>query len=190
MVLTPAATGSISISVDTAVYGTAPQVNLELLHRYQRRLYSRVSPQPSDRVIEAFTYTFSATAPPSWLEAVQNAIKASIAEEPNSELIAEGRIRPEVAKGAIDFFERTADLLPSEPYLYPSDGGDLIAEMSSDNARITTIVSSSMVILFGSTKGVAFERRVSDTRSLRAEVQRLMKCVDSAPHGDLETEGR
>lgn len=186
-----APTGSTLITVNSAIYGSAPHTTLALVERY-RRLYMRPTPRPSDNKPEAAIHVLSPPSQPVWLEKVQTAIRTSAVKGAQGQQgdIEAGRIRPEVAEAAVDFFDRTADLFAQEPYLYPSHEGDLIAEIKAKKGRVTSIVSGSTVILFGAVEGMTFERQVGDARLLRSEVQRVIKRLDTAPHGNVETEAR
>ena len=61
------------------------------------------------------------------LERVQNSIVPKDRESEN-----DGRwLTEEVAASASAFFEMTSDMLPSEPYIYSSQNGDLVAEFDA-----------------------------------------------------------
>jgi hypothetical protein len=181
--------GSTSITIDSAIYESASELRA-LAERY-RRLYGRRTLRPSDSTPEIAICVPSLAAQPVWLEKVQAAIRDSVAEGIDNQLTGDaGRITPDAARAAVDFFERTADLFSDEPHLYPSLEGDLIAEIGSKKGRLTTIVSGSTIILFGAAEGLTFERQVSDARLLRSEVQRVIKRLDTIPHGNVETEAR
>lgn len=189
MVITAPAGGSTAITVNTAVYESAPELDMAVMERFQR-LYRRGDLHPSDSKPEMTIYSPSASMP-SWFEKVQCAIHTSISEGLSAEQASEGgSLRPDVAEAAVDFFERTADLFGDEPYLYPSHDGELIAEIATERGRLTSIVSASWVLLFGARDGVTFERRVANSHLLRTEVQRLIKQLETVPHGNLETEAR
>lgn len=153
-------------------------VRIELYHEKLQR----PKPQLSDKVA---IYRLD-PVPPTWLENTQRAIRESRAPS-DSEATGDGRwLSQSVANAAHDFFENTGDLLPDEPYIYSSRQGDLVAEFKAQHGSLTAIVASTFVLLFAVVDGQPFERRVSESQNLRAEVQGLTDALRSGLNGTLD----
>jgi hypothetical protein len=100
-------------------------------------------------------------------------------------------LTPEVAGAALAFFQRSADLLPSEPYIYSSQQGDVVAEFGSKNGTLTSVISSDLVILFASVAGTPVERtlrpyEVSNT-TIRSVVRDFTEMLRKGHHGTVVT---
>jgi hypothetical protein len=76
-----------------------------------------------------------------WLAAVERRIKDSIAVSETTDEDGTTTISEEVAGAALRFFQSSADVLPSEPFLYASLRGSLVAEFTSANGSITAVIS-------------------------------------------------
>jgi len=67
----------------------------------------------------------------------------------DSEYVNDGSwLDADVAGQALAFFQATSDVLPSEPYIYTSIEGDLVAEFRTPRGSMTSIVGKSSVINF------------------------------------------
>jgi hypothetical protein len=93
-------------------------------------------------------YTLYLTAPNSWLPIVESRIRGSVfpdgyEHEPSTEWLSE-----RAANAAISFFRNGADLLPTEPHIYGTKSGDLVAEFETANGSMTSVVSDKQTILF------------------------------------------
>ncbi len=97
----------------------------------------------------------------------------------------------DIATSASAFFEMTSDVLPSEPYIYSSQNGDLVAEFDASHGTMTGIIAKNLVVLFAVVDGVPIERRVvlgSDSpRPLRRELQYLTEMLRTGQHAAVET---
>jgi hypothetical protein len=93
----------------------------------------------------------------------------------------------DIADAASDFFQETADLLPGEPFVYSSQGGDLVAEFKAKHGTMTSIVSSTFVLLFAVVDGVPVERKLFNGSDMREEVQRLTGLLYTGQHGTVES---
>jgi hypothetical protein len=112
--------------------------------------------------------------PPKWLTAVDRRIRASVGPRDHAFEAGDKWLTPEVATAAAAFFRDIADLLPSEPYIYPSRQGDLIAEFECSNGTLTIIVSPKYVILFAALNGVPVEQRIENWMSAKPELRRIV----------------
>ena len=178
---TAAATASIAI----APICTPAAPSVDVIERY-RRWFTRLEPPLFD---DWFETPFISAKPfqPAWLKATQTSIRNSVARS-SAANVTEGRwLTQDVANAATDFLETTADLLPGRPFVYSSKEGDFVAEFQSKHGSLTSIVSPAFVLLFATVDGVPFERKVTDARTLREEVRRLMEPLLRGQHGDLET---
>jgi len=131
------------------------------------------------------------TVPNSWLTVVEERIRASILPEeyraePSSEWLTEN-----AANAAIAFFRAGADLLPTEPHIYATNSGDLVAEFETKNGSMTSVVSDAETILFVVLAGEPHEpiqkviRRGSN--QFRDELRSVTNRLSSARHGKMES---
>ena len=122
-----------------------------------------------------------------WFNAVQRRIQKSTA--PSGRKIDNDQrwLSQDIADAASAFFKTTSDVLPSEPYIYSSLKGDLVAEFSGAHGTMTNIVSESSVIVFAVVDGAPVEKRLalgrSETDALRQELQRLTEMLRTGQHG-------
>src|SRR5260370_18624549 len=81
---------------------------------------------------------------PEWLDTVKRRIKHSIMPK-DQEIENVGQwLTEEIANAASTFFEEASDLLPSEPFIYASRQGDLVAEFTPKFGSLTTIYSTKL----------------------------------------------
>jgi hypothetical protein len=84
----------------------------------------------------------------TWLPAVEKRISASIATT-DGEYVNDGSwVDVDIARQALAFFQATSDVLPSEPYMYTSTQGDLVAEFQTSRGNMTSIVGKASIINF------------------------------------------
>jgi hypothetical protein len=84
--------------------------------------------------------------PAPWLAIVERRIRDSVLPR---ERAAEndGRwLSQEVANSAIQFFQQASGVLPSEPFIYSSTSGDLVAEFKTIRGVLTSVVTQSKVL--------------------------------------------
>jgi hypothetical protein len=116
-----------------------------------------------------------------WLGAVQKRITDSIAIAGASPSVEGSYLDQTIAHSANSVFEMTSDILPSEPFIYRSKGGDLVAEFQADYGKLTAIISQSYVIAFASVGEVAVEKHINleeaNFRTLRTELQKITKAL-------------
>ncbi|MEQ1756694.1 MAG: hypothetical protein ABL986_00110 [Vicinamibacterales bacterium] len=161
------------------------ETQVAILARYRRLIQPREREIFSEaRLPDAEVYR-PQQLPPNWLEETERVINASI--DRDSEGFSEdGRwLKQEVAAAANDFFREAADLLPSEPYVYSSRQGDLVAEFKAPHGSLTTVVSQHFVVLFAAVDEVAIQRKILLPGDLRRELTQVMQPLMTGAHGDL-----
>jgi hypothetical protein len=163
------------------VYGLSPEKDLIL---------ETSRPQLSDTKLESYIQAPSRIAS-QWLSTVQERLQQSIVPK-NCQSENDGRwLTEDMAASASAFFEMTSDVLPSEPSIYSSQDGDLVAEFDSNHGTMTGIIAKNFVVLFAVVDGVPVERRLvlgSDSpKPLRRELQLLAEMLRTGRHGAVET---
>lgn len=116
-----------------------------------------------------------------WLGAVQKRITDSVAIAGTTPSVEGTCLNQAIAHSANAVFEMTSDILPSEPFIYSSRSGDLVAEFQAPYGKLTTIISQSYVIAFASMGEVAVEKHIdlegSNSNALRMELQKITKAL-------------
>lgn len=136
-------------------------------------------------------YTPYLTAPNNWLPIVESRICGSVLPneyecEPSTEWLSEG-----AANAAIAFFRNGPDLLPTEPHIYGTKSGDLVAEFEAANGSMTSVVSDKQTILFAVLTGdrepiQTIIRRGSNR--FRDELRSITrKLAAGSSHGKMES---
>lgn len=93
------------------------------------------------------------TVPAAWLPGVERRISQSIVPAGN-EQDNDGRwLSRETASAARAFFQSLSDVLPGEPYVYSSRGGELVAEFKAKHGTMTSVVSKDFVVTLASVYG-------------------------------------
>jgi hypothetical protein len=135
-------------------------------------------------------YTPYLTSPSSWLPLVEARIRDSVLpEEYEGELSSEW-LTEDAAFAAIAFFRNGADLLPTEPHIYATNSGDLVAEFETLAGSMTGIVSDKETILFAVLAGAPDDpiqtviRKGSNT--FREELRAVTKQLSSGRYGKME----
>lgn len=127
----------------------------------------------------------------AWLPTIERRIADSIASPEVDEIPDDGRwIDSNVAAQAFGFFDATSDVLPSsEPYIYTSTHGDLVAEFEATHGKITTIVGKTSVVSFAATDATmhrtTLELPVSNIREVRKQLKELTDRV-SGENGTVD----
>ncbi len=128
-----------------------------------------------------------------WLHTVLRRINNSIAPVGTKITKDQRWLRQDIADAANNFFRMTSDLLPSEPYIYSSRKGELVAEFTGKHGTMTAIVSEDSAIVFAVGRGAPVEGRLplgkSKQAALREEVQRLKDMLHTGQHGEVESNG-
>lgn len=151
---------------------------------YYRQYKSRL------KVKSQITYEKPIT-PPAWYKEVESRINNSISSNAGQGRSASGfvTIGPEVAKAANTFFRYCGSSLPSEPYIYPSNRGDLVSEFVDKRGPLTIIISPSSIIIFAVVDGVANEMKFAISSSLDSISRKLLERSSVEHHGSMETAG-
>lgn len=130
-------------------------------------------------------------SPAKWLADVERRIRNSIL--PSDSFVAnDGRwLAANVANVATSYFQVMSDILPSEPYIYSSRAGDLIAEFRAERGTMTAIVSATYVRTFATVKDEPpFSKKWplsagSDLFGLRKELAAITKNLRKREHGTV-----
>jgi len=167
------AESSSVVSIPTPSYNPWPVKRADRKERY--RLYYDVTRTGLSGLDIIFDAILAPNLfPPKWLTAVDRRIRASVGPRNHAFEAGDKWLTPEVATAAAAFFRDIADLLPSEPYIYPSRQGDLIAEFECSNGTLTIIVSPKYVILFAALNGLSLEQRIENWMSAKPELRRIV----------------
>lgn len=129
---------------------------------------------------------------PEWVGAVKRRIQDSIAPSLDH-FDSSGRWLPaSTATAASAFFERLGDSLPSEPIIYGSRSGDLVAEFESPHGTMTGIISPDFILLFSVVDGTIMEKTLpgvaEDPRGLRRELRRMTSLLHYGLHAAVDPE--
>lgn len=154
---------------------------VQLYYRqYKRRL----------KVKSQITYE-APIVPPVWYKDVESRINKSVSSNAGQTSDAHGfvTIETDVAKAANAFFRYCGNYLPSEPYIYPSNRGDLIAEFADKRGPLTIIISPRSIIIFAVADGVANEMKFAISSNLDSVGRKLSERSGAVRHGSMETAG-
>jgi hypothetical protein len=125
--------------------------------------------------------------PASWLASVERRIRNSIVPH-GREVENDGRwLSYDIANAATSFFQTASDVLPSEPYIYSSLGGDLVAEFKAEHGTMTSVISDkflvSMVVVDGEPIETRIEFGVVSPATIRRELTSIMTMLRTGKHG-------
>jgi hypothetical protein len=124
-----------------------------------------------------------------WLGVVEQRILSSLAAEGYSLESDVAWLQPDVGQAAVDFFRQTSATLPGEPYIYSAQGGELVAEFSTSDGRLTCIISPTFVLLFAAAKGETMEKRFFPKEQgmdiVRNGVTDVAKFLGTGSHGKV-----
>jgi hypothetical protein len=133
--------------------GTTSNLLSHLLGRHAGSEFIRVLTALPDAArsteVRIDSYTPVLPAANAWLSVVEQRIRASVrpAEQEGEE--STEWLSQSAADMAITFFRNAADLLPTEPHIYATESGDLVAEFETQASNMTSVVSPAETILFG-----------------------------------------
>jgi hypothetical protein len=180
------AASATSVIVGAAPYRSSPLRDASLIERYIR-WFAAPTLQPTNWRPVASIRGLCPTGP-QWLSTVQQRIASSVVPIGITEGQNNGRwITQDIADAGAEFFQATSDLLPGEPFIYSSQGGDLVAEFESSAGTLTAIVSRQFVILFASIAGCLFEKKIEPGPDglgvLRRELEGLAEKLVPGRHG-------
>jgi hypothetical protein len=106
-----------------------------------------------------------------WLSDVSRRIKDSIVPE-GCQCENEGQwLSPSIALAATAFFQLTSDVLPSEPHIYSSLSGDLVAEFAGPRGILNAVISPRRIIALVVTGDSTIEKNI-DWNSISANTLR------------------
>ena len=108
-----------------------------------------LSAQPADESLKIPEFSTTFHAPVGWLADVLGRIDNSVFQLADSYESACEWLDEEVAYSARRFFENSCDLLPTEPHLYGTENGELVAEFETDTIRMTSVFAPHNTVLFG-----------------------------------------
>jgi hypothetical protein len=178
---------------------TAPEMTAEILlaetgtswirtSTVPRKLQQDVSPAAhvgSSTGISGESLSFDA----EWLNVVEQRILASLPPEGYSVKGNTAWLQPDVASAALDFFKRTSTALPSEPYIYSSQAGDLVAEFPVSHGKMTCIVSTKFVLVFAAVREEVVQKKLLRTptslESIRSEIQAVTQLFNAGTNGKV-----
>jgi hypothetical protein len=115
-----------------------------------------------------------------WLDSVERRIQNSTAPSGYPILDPQVWLTENIASAGLSFFRNVDDLLASEPYIYASKRGDLVAEISAQGQpSLTVIVSPDTIILFaasdGHTKEKVLRGKETNKKSIRSAISELLR---------------
>lgn len=137
-------------------------------------------------------YTPYLTAPNNWLPIVESRIRGSVLpneyeSEPSTEWLSEG-----AANAAIAFLRNGADMLPTEPHIYGTKSGDLVAEFETANGSMTSVVSDKQTILFAVLTSDPHEPIQSiicrGSNRFRDELSSILTKLSAGSHGQISAD--
>jgi hypothetical protein len=132
------------------------------------------------------------STPAPWLGAVQRRLNASIGLEG-----IEGRndgawLIKEVVSNANSVFDAASNLFPSEPYLYGSRAGDLVAEFEGKEGRMTMVVTKEALITFAVAGKKTIRRQMKLIPFTPADIRRgvadIANSLGSGSYGSVDAE--
>lgn len=178
---TASRSASISIGTEPAVGPTAPTQPTVVgpPRSYTENQYFMTP--------DAQLYSVEPASAP-WLGAVQRRLNASIGIEGST---IDGTWLPEdVVTAANTFFNATSYLFPSEPYIYSSRVGNLVAEFESNLGRMTLILSKDSALALASVGPEKIQKRIDFASAtparLRSDVSGITDRLRTS-HGSVGT---
>jgi hypothetical protein len=106
-----------------------------------------------------------------WLPDVSRRIRDSVVPD-GHQFENDGQwLTPEIAIAATAFFQLTSDVLPSEPHIYSSLGGDLVAEFSGPHGVMNAVISPTRFIALAVVDDEPIEKRI-DWNSVKVDTLR------------------
>src|SRR5690242_194424 len=105
-------------------------------------------PLPSDQKLGEIVGPVPIAA--RWISTIQRRIKQSVPSRVTTTIEGEGGwLDSDIAAYAVCFFNAVSDVLPaSEPYLYTSNNGDLVAEFAGRDGKLTSVIGKAAVNSF------------------------------------------
>ena len=128
---------------------------------------------------------------PNWLPDVERRIVRSIMPADLNSPDSGEWLTLDIANAGLAFFNTTADLLPSEPFIYCAGKGDLVAEFERETNPLTIIVSLDSVLLFSIIDDEPVYQRVQFSEgpaALRRRLRNLIGTPRAAQHGAVDSQ--
>jgi hypothetical protein len=123
----------------------------------------------------------------NWLANVQRRLRDSIVPDDKAQTRTGQWLTRDVANSAIEFFQMASGVLPGEPYIYSSNGTDLIAEFKGKFGVLTSIVSGPAITIYATVNGVQSEKhidlRTASPKSLQNDLNPIMNWLLSGKNG-------
>lgn len=115
-----------------------------------------------------------------WLPVVERRIQNSILPDEYGPPQSSEWLSESVGQAALNFFRNVSDLLPSEPYIYSSLRGDLVAEFAASRGTMTAVVSSGVISIFANIDGEVSEKLYNrGSNCMRYELDSLKKAIST-----------
>jgi hypothetical protein len=175
MMYSPTAASTNYISGSIHLPFGSPAALPAVAERFRRFTRPKAEVRVSDAKPEDAIYT--PTAGPAWLDNTLSALRRSVA--PGAEHVTDGQwLAQDVVNAAADFFRTAADLLPAEPFIYSSRGGELVAEFTVRGHGLTIVVSPNRVLFFADVDGRPPVEAIStDPQRTREDVRRVTRSL-------------
>lgn len=169
-----------------------------LAHLYRTRgsdLGRPIVPAPPETAsssddVRIAEYTPMLAVANAWLAVVEARIRASIKPDGQDDEESTEWLSCYAADAAISFFRNAADLLPIEPHIAATRGGDLVAEFEVPNCSMTSVVSDHETVLFGVCEHDRSPIHTTIRRGsnrLREEVRSFTDQLGVKSHGNVAT---
>jgi len=164
----------------------------ETYNRYLRRIAreaERISRELRGVWIEPYAPYLNAQS--SWLPTLESRIRASVVPDEYEGEESTEWLNEDAANAAITFFRAGADLLPTEPHIYATRSGDLVAEFETSAGNMTTVISDHGTILFAVLASDP-ENPIQDivcrgSNHFRDQLRSFTKKLFAESHGPVES---
>ena len=127
--------------------------------------------------------------PSAWLPVVEERIRASVRPLDVNDGLTTEYLAVEAAWAAINFFRMGAAFLPTEPHIYATHQGDLVAEFETPDLQMTTVISKAEIILFAvlaSDRDNPIQGVIQGVSKLvTAQLSTFMQKIDAVRHGKV-----
>jgi hypothetical protein len=123
-----------------------------------------------------------------WLAAVERRVRDSV-EPHNSKEHDTGKwVDQDVALRAMQFFQMASSVLPGEPFIYSSNGEDLIAEFKTIHGVLTGVISGPLLSIYAMTSGnvqkkLNFDLRTISSGSLQEQLKPMASLIIAGGSG-------
>jgi len=135
----------------------------------------------SDRKVEEIS--LPKPIPAKWFSRAERQIRNSVRLQGEKDAGEFETVTSGVAISAIQFFQEVSDILPTEPYLYTSTEGDLVAEFRGRQGSLTAIVGERKLWLFSIQDGGVTKEHWTMSRlnqgAIRASLKKLAGTLNA-----------